>query len=161
MKHMIHLACLTVALCLLAQNAFAGGPPPNWKVFAAGSTDGPGDESIGPDVDEFAGFSTHLGRFTGEGEHFLNPKAGTFVGYATYTASNGDQLFVEYAGGIVGVDPDPEAAYPFLVAAEFEVVGGTGRLANAQGSAHMTGGFTGIPGDLYFGLKGTLHPQGK
>ena len=133
MKHMIHLACFAVAICLLVGNAFAGDSPPNWKVFAAGSTDGPGDGSIGPDVDEFAGFSTDLGRFTGEGEHLLNPAAGTFVGYATYTASNGDQLYVEYAGSIVGIDP--EAAYPYLVEGEFEVVGGTGRLANAEGSA--------------------------
>ena len=158
MKLSLWLTCLAFAISLLTSQCLAGNPP-NWKLFATGTTDGPGDGSIGPDVDEFAGFSTHLGRFTGEGAHFLDVATGEFVGYATYTAANGDQLFVEYTGGIVGIDPT--AAYPYLVAGEFQIVSGTGRLANAKGSAQMTGGFTGVPGDLFFKLEGSLHPQGK
>lgn len=161
MERTFSIACLAITFGLLTNNTFAGDTPPNWKLFAAGTTVGPGDGSVGPDVDEFAGFSTHLGKFTGGGEHFLDIDTLEFAGSAIYTAANGDQIFVEYTGGVTGVDPDPEAAFPFLIEGEFEIVGGTGRLANAEGNAQMTGAFTGVPGELFFNLEGTLHPQGK
>jgi len=34
-------------------------------------------------------------------------------------------------------------------------------LADARGAAMMSGGFTGVPGDFYFDVAGSLHPQGK
>ena len=80
----------------------------------------------------------------------------TFVGYATYTAANGDELDVFYTGRIVDL-----FQFPIPVEGDFEITGGTGRFKNATGSAKMTGGFTGVPGDLFFDLDGTLHPQGK
>ena len=156
MKLHCSLAALALGLCLLTNSTFADEGPPNWKVLAFGSTRPDGS---GLDLDAFAGESSHLGEFTGEGAHTLNPITGMFAGFATYTADNGDQLDVEYTGQVVGFDPYAE--FPFLVIGDFKITGGTGRLKNATGCAKMTGGFTGVQGDLFFELDGTLHPQGK
>lgn len=154
MKLIYRICCFSLGLCLLANTTLAEDGPPNWKVYAEGQTE-PANDGTFEDVDTFAGFSTHLGCFTGEGRHLLYPDL-TFEGYATYTAANGDQLDVTYTGSIVTLEE-----FPVPVEAHFEIVGGTGRFANATGCAQMTGGFTGVPGDLFFELDGTLHPQGK
>ncbi len=132
--------------------------PANWKLSAAGST-APADDESGIDLDRFAGTSTHLDRFTGVGAHLLNPEDYTFVGFATYTAADGDELDVVYTGSIVGIDP--EAEFIYSVVGKFDVVGGTGRFTHAEGHAKMTGGFTGVPGDLFFELRGTLKLKRK
>jgi hypothetical protein len=154
------LACLACLACGVAapdaSRAADKGSPPNWKVSSLGSTDGPGDGSIGPDVDRFHGNSSHLGAFTGAGMHYLNVNDFTFVGTAAYTAADGDQLWVQYQGAINGIDPT--SVYFFLFQANVQVVGGTGRLAHATGGGVMTGAFTGVPGDLKFEVLGTLKP---
>lgn len=154
MKTSLTVACLALGFSLFTSTCFAQYRPPNWKLAAAGNTV-PANDGSGLDLDSFAGHSTHLGRFTGTGFHMLHPDS-TFDGFATYTAANGDQLDVIYSGYIVSFEE-----FPFPVAAKFQIVGGTGRLANAEGQAAMTGGFTGVPGDLFFELQGTLHPKGK
>jgi hypothetical protein len=155
------LAVLTaIALgALAAQEVRAGDKtPPNWKVTALGTTVGPGDGTIGPDVDSFAGTSTHLGACTGAGYHYLNVShfPATFQGVAAYTAANGDQLLVEYQGAITAIDPTTPFLYRFQ--ADVQIVGGTGRLAHATGGGVMTGGFTGVPGEIQFQVLGTLKP---
>jgi hypothetical protein len=134
--------------------AYAAEGPPNWMLYAEGETE-PANDGTMEDIDTFAGISSHLGRFTGEGRHILYPDL-TFEGCATYTASDGDQLDVFYTGSIVTFDESPVP-----VQGHFEIVGGTGRFANTTGFAKMTGEFTGVPGELAFVLFGTLHPQGK
>jgi hypothetical protein len=144
------LLFLTVAFVTPAANAGE-----NWRVRGTGTTESSG----GVDLDHFSGHSTLLGRYTGEGFHILNPVDFTFVGEATYTAANGDELHVEYTGQLF---PSDDADFPFGFIAEVNAVGGTGRLADARGTAVMTGGYEGtVPGALYFNLEGTLHPQGK
>jgi hypothetical protein len=153
MKQLMTVLGMAVLLALPA-TAPAKDPPPNWKGSAAGTTDHAG----AVDVEAFAGKSTHLGKFTGEGSHVLFPDF-SFVGRATWTAANGDQMFVTYAGQLFpGTDPD----FPFAFEAVLIADGGTGRLAGAQGRAVMTGAFTGtFPGELYFDFEGTLSVNGK
>lgn len=138
----------------LTTAAAANPAPPNWKGGGTGTTRPDG----GVDVDSFAGKSSHLGRFTGEGFHVLNPFDFTFAGQAVWTAANGDTLNVTYAGQVFPSD-DPD--YPFGFQAVLVADGGTGRLAGASGRAVMTGAFTGVPGELYFDFKGTLRTRGK
>jgi hypothetical protein len=72
--------------------------------------------------------------------------------------SNFDALEVTYTGQVfLSGDPD----YPFGFVADLVAEGGTGRFAKARGRAVMTGAFTGVPGDLFFDIEGTLHPNGK
>jgi hypothetical protein len=143
-------------LLLSAAAAAAQAAPLNWKVSGTGSTV-PADDGTGRDIDEFSGISSHLGRFTGEGAHLLDPLTGMFEGYATYVAADGAELWVEYTGGITGVDFTQP--FPFEFAAQIEIVGGTGRLATASGGGVMTGAFSGVPGELYFVIEGTLDPR--
>lgn len=132
----------------------------NWRVRGAGTTESSGVPGV--DFDHFSGHSTLLGRYTGEGFHVLNPVDFTFVGEATYTAANGDELHVEYSGQLA-YTPEDDADFPFSFIAEVNAVGGTGRLADARGTAVMTGGYEGpfSGAKLYFNLEGTLHPQGR
>jgi hypothetical protein len=146
----VFVACAAIGFA--APTALADGPP-NWKGGGTGTTRPEG----GVDVDAFSGRSSHLGRFTGEGFHVLNPADFTFAGEATWTAANGDTLAVTYTGQIfLTGDPD----FPFGFEAVLVAEGGTGRLARARGRAVMTGAFTGVPGELYFDFEGTLHPKG-
>jgi len=99
-----------------------------------------------------------LDEFTASGAHRLNVTDFSFTGYATWTAENGDSLEVTYTGQLFPSD-DPD--FPFGFTADLEADGGTGRFANAKGSAVMVGGFSGSPGEFFFDFEGTLHPQGK
>jgi len=152
LKHS-RIALLTFLVVGLTASAFAD--PPNWKGSANGSTvlnhfyqDGNGDfHRI--DDDNFGGKSTHLGQFTGAGSHDLNLTTFAFVGYATWTASDGATLDVVYSGQLFppstppGDLPYPYGAYPFTFEATLSVVGGTGRFANAQGQVDWVGAFSG------------------
>src|SRR5262245_46054723 len=123
--------------------------PTNWKGGGTGTTQPEG----GVDVDAFSGKSSQLGPFTGMGFHVLNPVDFTFAGQATWTAANGDTLEVTFAGQVfLTGDPD----FPFGFDATLVADGGTGRFAEAQGQAVMTGAFTGVPGDFYFEFEGPL-----
>jgi hypothetical protein len=160
MKHFVSVLRLALlggmAVGIMASATPAWGQtPPNWKGEGAGTTRPEG----GVDVDAFSGRSSHLGRFTGAGFHVLNPNDFTFVGQATWTASNGDTLALTYTGQVFFPSGDPD--FPFGFEAVLVAEGGTGRLSGARGRAVMTGAFTGIPGELYFEFKGTLHPKGK
>ena len=163
MSPMNHVAKLWRLAALLFLTVAFMTPPANagenWRVRGAGTTEESGVP--GTDLDFFSGHSTLLGRYTGEGFHVLNPLTGQFVGEATYTAANGDELHVEYSGQLY-FTPEDDPDFPFSFIAEVNAVGGTGRLADARGTAVMTGGYEGkVPGKLYFNLEGTLHPQGK
>jgi hypothetical protein len=151
--HYTLLACLATAAAASTVTG-KGDSPPNWKGSGVGTTRPDG----GVDRDEFSGRSTHLGKFTGEGFHALNPLDFTFAGQATWTADDGDSLDVTYTGQVY---PSGDPVYPFGFVAVLVAEGGTGRLASARGSAVMTGAFTGVPGELYFDVQGTLHPNGE
>lgn len=88
----------------------------------------------------YTGTATHLGKFTREERLFLNAD-GTFTGTMVFTAANGDQLWVEFAGGFVS---------PTTAVGSYTFVGGTGRFWDATGTA----GFEAVTPD---GLHGT-HP---
>jgi hypothetical protein len=147
---------IVTAVLLMTSAAPAGdkSPRPNWKGSGTGTTKPQG----GVHVDAFSGRSTHLGRFTGEGFHILNPLDLTFQGQATWTAANGDTLELRYAGQVFLTG---DADFPFGFVATLDAVGGSGRFSDARGSAVMTGAFTGVPGDLYFAFEGTLDLHGE
>ncbi len=96
--------------------AFVGGP--DWCDVAGGwiPIHIVGDE----------GTATHMGRVEGEGWHCTNAATGAIAdGVLVYVAANGDQLHGTYSGTLV-----PE----HIVEIVFD--GGTGRFADAGGTAH-------------------------
>ena len=90
------------------------GPPPGTLVVS-----GSGD-----------GIATHLGRFTLTWAFRVNVADGTGSGTETYIAANGDQLFTSVAGSSEPTDTPGV----FRIVEIQTILGGTGRLANAQGS---------------------------
>jgi hypothetical protein len=159
------LACVVAGLPAAAAHADEHSPP-NWKASAAGASTLEGvivrdGVPFLVDHDLFQGTSSHLGRFTGEGMHFLNlADLSSFDGFATWTAANGDEVHVIFAGQLFFPSGDPD--FPFGAVADFQAIGGTGRFADARGSAILTGAFTGDPlRAYYFDVEGTLHPRGK
>lgn len=141
-----------IALLLLAlgSSSAVSASPPNWLAVGYATTTPDGN---GNDVDEMIGLSTHVGLFCGTGLHRLNPTDLTFAGHATWTALDGSKLYLEYTGQLFQSD-DPY--YPYGFTAEIHPVGGTRRLAGARGSAVMTGGLTGVPGEFYFVIEGNI-----
>ncbi len=75
------------------------------------------------------GQATHLGRFTRVESVVIHPD-GKLEGKITFTAANGDQLYVAVQGGFISATT-AEGTYTFT--------GGTGRFANASGNASFTG----------------------
>ncbi|MEN8041329.1 MAG: hypothetical protein ABFR95_07470 [Actinomycetota bacterium] len=87
------------------------------------------------------GQMSHLGRVEYELTQCTVPGPEGFasVGTVTFTAANGDQLWLEHTmlGQLIGdFDPDPDG---FAFEGEWTAVGGTGRFAHATGSGMLHG----------------------
>jgi hypothetical protein len=82
-----------------------------------------------------AGHATHLGVYTEVGSVAFSPTDDPAVfqvdGWATYTAANGDQLDAIVTGHLNGATG--------AITATLTYVGGTGRFADAGGSATLSG----------------------
>ena len=75
------------------------------------------------------GEATHLGRFTREESILLNPATGTVTGTIIFTASDGSELYCDFAGGFTG---------PTTVVGTYTFTGGTGRFEGASGEAYFS-----------------------
>jgi hypothetical protein len=75
-----------------------------------------------------SGLATHLGRFTREEHAVLHLDDGSFLGTVTFIAANGDELYADIDGAFIS---------PSTALATYTFTGGTGRFANATGSANV------------------------
>jgi hypothetical protein len=73
-----------------------------------------------------SGHATQLGNFRRVEELLLDPSTGTFTGSIVFRAANQDQLHVTMVGGFVSQT---------AAVGTYTVIGGTGRFAQASGSA--------------------------
>jgi hypothetical protein len=111
-----------------------------FKGFAAGAITGmePGPAGVTITV-HAVGNSTQLGRFTREETLLLDPATMTVTGTIVFTAANGDQLIAIVAGAFTS---------PTTVEGTYTFNGGTGRYADAVGSAvfvaSTNGGLVGV-----------------
>jgi hypothetical protein len=106
----------------------------------------------GPNTFEGAGTATHLARYAEEGTVQFSPTADPTVSHleasATYTAANGDQIYATFSGQLNGVTG--------AIIATVTYVGGTGRYANASGTASLAGQL--LPsGTIEVAIKGTIN----
>jgi hypothetical protein len=77
-----------------------------------------------------AGNGTHLGKFTLDIPHVVNPATRTAAGSYEFTAANGDKLYADFTGTAT-----PTATPGVLYIEETATItGGTGRFAGATGS---------------------------
>jgi hypothetical protein len=84
------------------------------------------------------GKSTHLGKVSLTAADCITPMENhfTFKGTFTLTAANGDKLTGDYSGSFVPKDAGPIYS---LSDPKFQITGGTGRFAQAGGSAELQG----------------------
>ena len=105
----------------------------------------------GPNTFVGAGAATHLARYEETGGVQFSDTADPTVSHleasATYTAANGDQLYATFSGELNGVTG--------AISATVTYTGGTGRFANASGTATLSGQL--LPGgSIEVAVKGTI-----
>ncbi|MGD8279480.1 MAG: hypothetical protein PVH00_15685 [Gemmatimonadota bacterium] len=134
-------------LAFSAVNADGSVNKPFKAAFTTASTGLVPDPACGPYLLEHQvgeGEATHLGRFTADFTFCIDPTdllddgqlTGSetipyWDGFATFTAANGDQLFVEIEGEII---PGTRPGFALEFHDDFEFAGGTGRFAGAYGN---------------------------
>lgn len=84
------------------------------------------------------GKSTHLGKVSFTAIDCITPKENyfTFAGKLTLITANGDKLIGDYSGSFKPVN---SGSLYTLSDAKFEITGGTGRFADAEGTAGLKG----------------------
>jgi hypothetical protein len=99
-----------------------------------------------------SGEATHLGRFIQEAEGVVVHDDGSAEGFETFTAANGDQLFMDLKGFPTDeCDPAPPEVTP--ICGTFTVTGGTGRFSDASGTADFVGVITIDRFGLHFAVE--------
>ena len=105
------------------------------------------------------GNATHLGAYTGTGEHYQDVCNGTYIGSFHWFAANGDEISGTFEGYLCptetpGVYDNHETA---------EVTGGTGRFANATGHFELAGqlDFTTNPPSFVLPWQGVISSVGS
>jgi hypothetical protein len=108
------------------------------------------------DVDA-AGNATHLGRFTLDVPHVVDPATGTAVGTYQFVAANGDTLYAEFTGQATTTET-PGVLY---IEETATITGGTGRFAGATGSFVAERLFDMVAGTTVGSFVGTVSTQGS
>src|SRR5215471_8339314 len=126
---------VAVALAVVAVLGRAGPAAAGEQVPFKGGFEG--DVTVAPlappflQVDvEAMGKATHLGRFTLDIPHVVNPATRTAAGYYEFTAANGDKVYAEFTG-VATPTATPGVLY---IEETATITGGTGRFAGATGS---------------------------
>jgi hypothetical protein len=108
------------------------------------------------DIDA-TGTATHLGRFTLDVPHVVNPVTRTAVGSYQFTAANGDTVYAEFTGQAYATDV-PGVVY---IEESATITGGTGRFAGATGSFKVERLFDMTAGTTVGSFEGTISSPGS
>ena len=128
-----HISAICLGLALLLLVGFSGPAAAKDQVPFNGRLDGTVTVTPAPpEVQVFieaTGNANHLGHFTLEVPHVVDPATRTGGGTYEFTAANGDKLFASFKGSATQIAPgllrlDEDAT----------ITGGTGRFADASGS---------------------------
>jgi hypothetical protein len=105
------------------------------------------------------GTGSHLGQLTATYPHCVNFTANMFSGTATFTAANGDQLFVDLEGSA----EDPTCTTDCAVTFTGAIADGMGRLEGAEGTLTGIGTVdldpTTFTGTITAELQGTINKE--
>jgi len=152
----ITLAATFLCVALFAAPAAAAVTVPITVKYAGTFEVTPGDPSPCegvPITDTLTGTGSHLGRLTATYPHCVNFAAGTFSGTATFTAANGDLLFVLLGGSA----DDPACRTICGVSFTGTITGGTGRFEGAAGTLSGTGTVDLNASTITAALRGTIN----
>ena len=134
MKQYLRKITLGLSLIILFSMTQAAAVGPAASVPFKGGADGeitgvtPGESGVLMTATA-VGNATHLGKFTREENLLLNPNTGAFTGAVTFTAADGSQLTATLEGQFTSA-ATAVGTYTFT--------GGTGRFADASGSADFS-----------------------
>lgn len=116
---------------------------------------------------EGEGIESHVGRYTIQNSHCLNPGTGDFsAGLFRKVAANGDELFGTYEG-TSSVIQAPAPVGIFAIRGQLAFTGGSGRFADASGSQAMVGTQTSdfsqpnVPTTVELSMTGTISTVGS
>jgi hypothetical protein len=116
---------------------------------------------------EGEGIESHVGRYSIENSHCLNPATGDFrAGLFHKVAANGDELFGTYAG-TSSVIQAPAPVGIFAIRGQLVFTGGSGRFAGAGGSQEIVGTQTSdfsqpsVPTTVELSMTGTISTVGS
>ena len=104
---------------------------------------------------EGTGNATHLGRFTVEIPHLVNPMNRTSIGTYEFTAANGDTLTAGFTGQATLTAPGV-----LSVVETATITAGTGRFAGATGSFTVERLFNQVTGLTTGSFEGTIPSPG-
>ncbi len=141
-SRLLCIVCALISLTTFADNAAAAVRP----YSASGAA-----QFISPTAFIGSGKATHLGRYSETGTVAFSPTANPAVlavtGSIIYTAADGSELHAVVAGELNGLTG--------VITATVGYVGGTGRFANASGSAILAGQL--LPdGTISVTVRGTI-----
>jgi hypothetical protein len=91
------------------------------------------------------GNATHLGRFTGQVQYYVDLQTGKFVGTLFKVAANGDQIYESLTGQFTATGS----------VGSFVLTGGTGRFENATGGGTFVSTWVIYPSTAVVAFKGT------
>ena len=118
-----------------------------------------GDVAVTPLVPPFlqvdveaTGKATHLGQFTLDIPHVVDPATRTAIGSYEFTAANGDKVYAEFTG-IATPTATPGVLY---IEETATITGGTGRFAGATGSFTGERLYDTIAGTTIGSFEGTI-----
>ena len=101
---------------------------------------------------EATGKATHLGKFTLDIPHVVNPVTRTAIGTYEFTAANGDKVYAEFTG-VATPTAIPGVLY---IEETATVTGGTGRFAGATGSFTCERWYDTVAGTTIGFFEGTI-----
>jgi hypothetical protein len=105
---------------------------------------------------EGAGFAAHLGRYTVEVPHLVNPQTRIASGSYVFTAANGDTLTATFTG-----QATPTATPGVLTIEETATItGGTGRFSDATGTFTARRVFNQLTGVTTGSFEGRISSAG-
>jgi hypothetical protein len=101
---------------------------------------------------EAAGAAAHLGKFTLDIPHVVDPVTRTAAGTYEFTAANGDKVYAEFTGTATPTST-PGVLY---IEESATITGGTGRFAGATGSFTTERLYDTIAGTTIGSFEGTI-----
>ena len=102
------------------------------------------------------GNATHVGKFTLDIPHVVNPATRTAIGSYEFTAANGDKVYADFTG-IATPTATPGVLY---IEETATITGGTGRFAGATGSFTCERLYDTVAGTTVGSFEGTISSPG-
>ena len=151
----------SLALAVVAVLGLAGPVPAGEQVPFNGKLQGDVTRTFEPPVIlvdvEATGTANHLGRFTLDVPHVVDPTTRMASGSYQFTAANGDTLYAEFTG-----QATPTATPGVLYIEETATItGGTGQFAGATGSFTAERWYDTAAGTTVGSFEGTISRPGS